>query len=201
MDSQPTSLNGRLTRTTGKSIRVLVQSQTVSRKCLGQVNRKIRRLKVISAVRHSGKTYHSKKLGFVDCDEVIGKELGWPQHFNKKEFSDKIYSCNHVDEHDIAVQFSKDSWNAIKNWAVENDSILSIPEVWSTRSFWEWDVKPDALVTIDEERHKQNLLEINQGHMWGTIKFWRHMLEHEAKENDICVVHSFDDAVSYMNEN
>lgn len=201
MDSHTTPLNGRLTRTARKSIGVLVQSQTMSWKYLGKVGRKIRRLKIISAVRHSGKTYHSKKLGFVDCDEVIGKELGWPKHFNKKEFSDKIYSCNHIDEHDIAVQFSKDSWNTIKNWSTKTDLIMSIPEVWSARSFWEWNVKPDVLVTIDEERHKQNLLEINQGHMWGTIKFWRHMLEHEAKENDIFVVHSFEDAVLYLNEN
>lgn len=201
MDFNPTSFDGRFTRTAWKSIRVLVQSQTMPRKHLGSVNRKIRRLKIISAVRHSGKTYHSKKLGFVDCDEVIGKELGWPKHFNKKEFSDKIYSCNHVDEHDIAVQFSKDSWNTIKNWSTKTDSIMSIPEVWSARSFWEWDVKPNVLVTIDEERHKQNLLEINQGHMWGTIKFWRHMLEHEAKENNIKVVNTFEDAVLYLNEN
>tara|TARA_Y100001933_G_scaffold231905_1_gene250161 strand:+ start:9431 stop:9907 length:477 start_codon:yes stop_codon:yes gene_type:complete len=158
-------------------------------------------MKVISAVRHSGKTYYSKTLGFADCDEIIANELGWPPHFNKKEFSHKSYSCNYIDEHDIAVSFSQDSWKVLESWLKNNDKILSIPEVWSARSFWEWNVKPNVLVTIDEERHKQNLLEINQGHMWGTIKFWRHMLEHEAKENDIFVVHSFEDAVSYLNEN
>lgn len=171
------------------------------RSYLGQVSRKICRLKIISAVRHSGKTYHSKSLGFVDCDAIIGKELGWPNHFDKKEFSDRIYSCSYSDEHDIAVQFSKDSWQVLTTWSETCDDILSIPEVWSARSFWEWSVKPDVLVTIDEEQHKQNLLEINQGHMWGTIKFWRHMLEHEAKENNIFVVQSFEDAVLYLNEN
>ena len=158
-------------------------------------------MKVISAVRHSGKTYHSKTLGFADCDEIIGNELGWPAHLNKKEFSDKSYFCNHTDEHDIAVSFSQDSWKVLESWLKNNDKILSIPEVWSTRSFWEWDIKPNVLVTIDEERHKQNLLEINQNHMWGTIKFWRHMLEHEAKENNIKVVNTFEDAILYLNEN
>jgi galactose-1-phosphate uridylyltransferase len=89
----------------------------------------------------------------------------------------------------------------LESWLKNNDTILSIPEVWSARSFWEWPIKPNVLVTIDEERHKQNLLEINQNHMWGTIKFWRHMLEHEAKENDIKVVNTFEDAVLYLNEN
>jgi hypothetical protein len=158
-------------------------------------------MKIISAVRHSGKTYHSKSLGFADCDEIIGEAIGWPSHFDKKEFSDKIYSSPLIDEHEIAVQFSRDSWQVLENYTNENDAILSIPEVWSARSFWEWPIKPNVLVTIDEERHKQNLLEINQNHMWGTIKFWRHMLEHEAKENDIKVVNTFEDAVLYLNEN
>ncbi len=158
-------------------------------------------MKIISAVRHSGKTYHSKSLGFADCDEIIANEIGWPTHFNKKEFFDKSYSCNHVDEHDIAVSFSQDSWQVLESWLKNNDTILSIPEVWSARSFWEWNVKPNVLVTIDEERHKQNLLEINQNHMWGTIKFWRHLLEHEAKENNIKVVNTFEDAVLYLDEN
>lgn len=155
-------------------------------------------MKVISAVRHSGKTYHSKSLGFADCDEIIGKELGWPTHFDKREFSDKVYLSSHADEHDIAVSFSKDSWQVLKTWAEINDEILSIPEVWSARSFWEWDVKPDVLVTIDEERHKQNLLETNRGHEWNTIKFWRHMLKHEAEENDIPVVKTFKEAVNLL---
>ena len=158
-------------------------------------------MKILSAVRHSGKTYHSKLLNFVDCDKIIGEEIGWPSHFDKKEFSDKIYSSSLIDEHDVAVQFSRDSWKVLENYTNENDVILSIPEVWSARSFWEWPIKPNVLVTIDEERHKQNLLEINQNHMWGTIKFWRHMLEHEAKENNIKVVNTFEDAVLYLNEN
>jgi len=37
--------------------------------------------------------------------------------------------------------------------------------------------------------------------MWGTIKFWRCMLEHEAKENNIKVVNTFEDAILYLNEN
>jgi len=158
-------------------------------------------MKIISAVRHSGKTYHSKSLGFADCDEIIGNELGWPAHFDKKEFSGKIYSSHLIDEHDIAVQFSRDSWKVLEEYTNQNDVILSIPEVWSARSFWEWPIKPNVLVTIDEERHKQNLLEINQNHMWGTIKFWRCMLEHEAKENNIKVVNTFEDAILYLNEN
>ena len=158
-------------------------------------------MKVISAVRYSGKTYHSKLLGFADCDEIITNNIGWPKHFDKKEFSDKIYSSSLIDEHDIAVQFSHDSWKVLENYTNQNDVILSIPEVWSARSFWEWPIKPNVLVTIDEERHKQNLLEINQNHMWGTIKFWRCMLEHEAKENDIKVVNTFEDAILYLNEN
>ena len=158
-------------------------------------------MKIISAVRHSGKTYHSKSLGFADCDEIIGTELGWPSHFDKKEFSDKIYSSPLIDEHELTVQFSRDSWKILETYTNQNDTILSIPEVWSARSFWEWPIKPNVLVTIDEERHKQNLLEINQNHMWGTIKFWRHMLEHEARENDIKVVNTFEDAILYLNEN
>ena len=158
-------------------------------------------MKIISAVRHSGKTYHSKSLEFADCDEIIANELGWPLHFDKREFSDKIYSSPLIDEHEIAVQFSRDSWKVLESWLKNNDTMLSIPEVWSARSFWEWPIKPNVLVTIDEERHKQNLLEINQNHMWGTIKFWRGMLEHEAKENDIKVVNTFEDAILYLNEN
>lgn len=158
-------------------------------------------MKIISAVRHSGKTYHSKSLGFADCDEIIGRQLGWPLHFDKKEFSDKIYSSPLIDEHELAVQFSRDSWTVLENYTNENDVILSIPEVWSARSFWEWNVKPNVLVTIDEERHKQNLLELNQNHMWPTIKFWRHLLEHEANETDIKVVNTFEDAILYLNEN
>ena len=158
-------------------------------------------MKIISAVRHSGKTYHSNSLGFVDCDKIIGDAIGWPLHFDKKEFSDKIYTCPRNEEHDIAVSFSQDSWKVLESWLKTNDTILSIPEVWSARSFWEWPIKPNVLVTIDEERHKQNLLEINQNHMWGTIKFWRHMLEHEAKENNIKVVNTFEDAILYLNEN
>ena len=158
-------------------------------------------MKIISAVRHSGKTYHSKSLGFADCDEIIANKIGWPTHLNKKEFSDKIYACPHIEEHQVAVSFSQDSWKILESWLKNNDTILSIPEVWSVRSFWEWNVKPNVLVTIDEERHKQNLLEINQNHMWGTIKFWRHLLEHEAKENNIKVVNTFEDAVLYLDEN
>ena len=158
-------------------------------------------MKIISAVRHSGKTYHSKSLGFADCDEIIGRQLGWPLHFDKKEFSDKIYSSPLIDEHELAVQFSRDSWTVLENYTNENDVILSIPEVWSARSFWEWNVKPNVIVTIDEERHKQNLLELNQNHMWPTIKFWRHLLEHEANETDIKVVNTFEDAILYLNEN
>lgn len=158
-------------------------------------------MKIISAVRHSGKTYHSNSLGFVDCDKIIGDAIGWPLHFDKKEFSNKIYTCPQNEEHDIAVSFSQDSWKVLESWLKNNDTILSIPEVWSARSFWEWPIKPNVLVTIDEERHKQNLLEINQNHMWGTIKFWRHMLEHEARENDIKVVNTFEDAILYLNEN
>tara|TARA_B110000858_G_C17779893_1_gene464230 strand:- start:188 stop:664 length:477 start_codon:yes stop_codon:yes gene_type:complete len=158
-------------------------------------------MKIISAVRHSGKTYHSKSLGYVDCDKIIGEAIGWPPHFDKKEFSDKIYTCPHIEEHQVAISFSQDSWTVLENWLSNNDTILSIPEVWSARSFWEWNIKPNVLVTIDEERHKQNLLEINQNHMWPTIKFWRHLLEHEAKENDIKVVNTFEDAILYLNEN
>ena len=54
-------------------------------------------MKIISAVRHSGKTYHSNSLGFADSDEIIANEIGWPNHFDKKEFSDKIYSCPHIE--------------------------------------------------------------------------------------------------------
>lgn len=158
-------------------------------------------MKIISAVRYSGKTYHSKSLGFEDCDEIIANKIGWPLHLNKKEFLNRIYSSPIIDEHQLMVSFSQDSWKVIESWLKNNDKIISIPEVWSTRSFWEWPIKPNVLVTIDEERHKQNLLEINQNHMWPTIKFWRHMLEHEAKENDINVVNTFEDAVLYLNEN
>ena len=158
-------------------------------------------MKIISAVRHSGKTYHSKSLGFADCDQIIANKIGWPLHLNKKEFLSKIYSSPIIDEHHLMLSFSKDSWKVLESWLKNNDTILSIPEVWSARSFWEWPIKPNVLVTIDEERHKQNLLEINQNHMWGTIKFWRHLLEHEAKENDIKVVNTFEDAVLYLNEN
>tara|TARA_B100001057_G_scaffold326211_1_gene326409 strand:+ start:1833 stop:2309 length:477 start_codon:yes stop_codon:yes gene_type:complete len=158
-------------------------------------------MKIISAVRHSGKTYHSKSLGFADCDEIIANKIGWPLHLNKKEFLNRIYISPIIDEHQLMLSFSRDSWKVLEDYTNENDVVVSIPEVWSARSFWEWNVKPNVLVTIDEERHKQNLLEINQNHMWPTIKFWRLMLEHEAKENDIKVVNTFEDAVLYLNEN
>jgi len=158
-------------------------------------------MKIISAVRHSGKTYFSKKLDFVDCDRIIGEAIGWPRHFQKKEFSDQVYKSSITEEHELSIQFSRDSWGVLEEYSRNNNKIISIPEVWSARSFWEWHIKPNVLVTIDEERHKQNLLEINQNHMWPTIKFWRHMLEHEAKENNIKVVNSFENAVLYLNEN
>tara|TARA_B100000282_G_scaffold136910_1_gene98153 strand:+ start:243 stop:710 length:468 start_codon:yes stop_codon:yes gene_type:complete len=155
-------------------------------------------MKILSAVRHSGISYHSKLQNFSDAEELITDEIGWPFHLNKKEFFKKIYSSSINDEHELMLQFSRDSWNVIKKC---NEKIIGISEVWSARSFWEWPIKPNVLVTIDEERHKQNLLEINQNHMWPTIKFWRHMLEHEAKENNIKVVNTFEDAVLYLNEN
>ena len=155
-------------------------------------------MKILSAVRHSGISYHSKLQNFSDAEELIADEIGWPLHLNKKEFLEKIYSSQIIDKHELILQFSRDSWSVIKNC---NKKIIGISEVWSTRSFWEWSIKPNVLVTIDEERHKQNLLEINQNHMWPTIKFWRHMLEHEAKENDIKVVNTFKDAILYLNEN
>ena len=158
-------------------------------------------MKIISAVRHSGKTYFSNKLDFVDCDKIIGEAIGWPRHFQKKEFSDQVYKSSITEEHELSIQFSRDSWGVLEEYSRNNNKIISIPEVWSARSFWEWHIKPNVLVTIDEERHKQNLLEINQNHMWPTIKFWRHMLEHEAKENNIKVVNTFEDAVLYLNEN
>lgn len=158
-------------------------------------------MKIISAVRHSGKTYFSNKLDFVDCDKIIGEAIGWPRHFQKKEFSDQIYKSSITEEHELSIQFSRDSWGVLEEYSRNNNKIISIPEVWSARSFWEWHIKPNVLVTIDEERHKQNLLEINQNHMWPTIKFWRHMLEHEAKENNIKVVNTFEDAIYYLNEN
>ena len=155
-------------------------------------------MKILSAVRHSGISYHSKLQNFSDAEKLIADEIGWPLHLNKKEFLEKIYSSQIIDEHELMLQFSRDSWSVIKN---SNKKIIGISEVWSTRSFWEWSIKPNVLVTIDEERHKQNLLEINQNHMWPTIKFWRHMLEHEAKENNIKVVNTFEDAILYLNEN
>ena len=158
-------------------------------------------MKIISAVRHSGKTYFSNKLDFVDCDKIIGEAIGWPRHFQKKEFSDQVYKSSITEEHELSIQFSRDSWGVLEEYSRNNNKIISIPEVWSARSFWEWHIKPNVLVTIDEERHKQNLLEINQNHMWPTIKFWRHMLEHEAKENNIKVVNTFEDAIYYLNEN
>ena len=155
-------------------------------------------MKILSAVRHSGISYHSKLQNFSDAEELIADEIGWPLHLNKKEFLEKIYSSQIIDKHELILQFSRDSWSVIKNC---NKKIIGISEVWSARSFWEWPIKPNVLVTIDEERHKQNLLEINQNHMWPTIKFWRHMLEHEAKENNIKVVNTFEDAILYLNEN
>lgn len=155
-------------------------------------------MKILSAVRHSGISYHSSKLNYTDAEQLIANEIGWLLHLNKKEFLDKIYSSPIIDEHELMLQFSRDSWCVIKNC---NEKIIGISEIWSARSFWEWPIKPNVLVTIDEERHKQNLLEINQNHMWGTIKFWRHMLEHEAKENNIKVVNTFEDAILYLNEN
>jgi len=158
-------------------------------------------MRIISAVRHSGKTYFSNKLNFVDCDKIIGDAIGWPVHFQKKEFSEQVYKSSITEEHELTIQFSRDSWSVLEEYSLNNNKIISIPEVWSARSFWEWQIKPNVLVTIDEERHKQNLSEINQSHMWATIKFWRHMLEHEAKENNIKVVNTFEDAIYYLNEN
>ena len=155
-------------------------------------------MKILSAVRHSGISYHSKSQNFSDAEKLVANKIGWPLHLNKKEFKNNIYSSPIIDEHELMLQFSRDSWSVIKNC---NEKIIGIPEVWSARSFWEWPIKPNVLVTIDEERHKQNLVEINQNHMWGTIKFWRHLLEHEAKENDIKVVNTFEDAILYLNEN
>lgn len=155
-------------------------------------------MKILSAVRHSGISYHSSKLNFTDAEQLVADEIGWPLHLNKKEFKNNIYSSSIIDEHELMLQFSRDSWDVVKHC---KKKIIGISEIWSTRSFWEWQIKPDVLVTIDEERHKKNLLEINQNHMWPTIKFWRHMLEHEAKENNIKVVNSFENAVLYLNEN
>ena len=158
-------------------------------------------MKILSAVRYSGKTYYSDKLNYTDCDKIIGNEIGWPSHFDKKEFSNRIYKSAKETEYDTSLQFSIDSFDVLKKWSETNNGIISIPEVWSSRSFWKWSILPNIVVTINEEQHKKNLLSCNNGHLWATIKFWRHMLEHEAKENNIKVVNTFEDAIYYLNEN
>ena len=157
-------------------------------------------MKVISAVRYSGKTYWSHKLGFADCDVIVSEAIGWPKHFDKKQNIKGAtdFVCGETDEHEVAKKFSEVSWKLLKEWGTDNDSLLAIPEVWSARSFWEWNVKPDVLVTIDESRHQQNLLELNKGHEWNTIKFWRHMLKHEAEENNIPIVNTFQEATELL---
>ena len=157
-------------------------------------------MKVLSAVRYSGKTHWSHELHFADCDVIVAEAIGWPKHFDKKNNirSAKNFECDETDEHDVAKKFSEVSWKLLKEWGDEHDKILAIPEVWSPRSFWEWDVKPDVLVTIDEKRHMKNLLELKKGHEWNTIKFWRYMLKHEAEENNIPVVETFQEAVNLL---
>ena len=157
-------------------------------------------MKVLSAVRYSGKTHWSGELDYADCDVIVAEAIGWPKHFDKKDNikSAKDFECEETDEHEVAKKFSEVSWKLLKEWGDEHDKILAIPEVWSPRSFWEWDVKPNVLVTINEKRHMQNLLEINKGHEWNTIKFWRHMLKHEAEENNIPVVETFQEAVNLL---
>jgi hypothetical protein len=165
-----------------------------------KISRKVCGLKVISAVRHSGKTHWSSQLDFYDCDDIIAESIGWPLHFDKKEntMSAKTFECQDTDEHEVAKKFSEISWQLLKEWGTDNNHILAIPEVWSARSFWEWNVKPDVLVTIDESRHQQNLLELGKGHEWNTIKFWRHMLKHEAEENNIPTVNTFQEATELL---
>jgi hypothetical protein len=157
-------------------------------------------MKVLSAVRYSGKTHWSHELDFADSDEIVAEAIGWPKHFDKKANikSAKDFECEETDEHEVARKFSEVSWKVLKDWGSDHGKILAIPEVWSARSFWEWDVNPDVLVTIDEEQHKQNLLKVNKGHEWNTIKFWRLMLEHEAKDNNIPVVKTFQDAIDLL---
>ena len=157
-------------------------------------------MKVLSAVRYSGKTHWSHELQFVDCDVLVAKAIGWPKHFGKKSNirGAKNFKCEETDDHEIAKKFSEVSWKVLEQWGLAHDQILSIPEAWSTRSFWKWNVKPDVLVTIDEERHKQNLIKANKGHEWNTIKFWRHMLKHEAEENHIKVVNTFQKAMELL---
>jgi hypothetical protein len=156
-------------------------------------------MKVLSAVRYSGKTHWSDKLNFADCDDIIVNKIGWPKHFDKRwKEPHSEFVCDETEDHEVAKKFSEVSWKVLKEWGSDYDKILAIPEVWSARSFWEWDVKPDVLVTIDEEQHKQNLLAVSKGHEWNTIKFWRLMLEHEAKDNNIPVVNTFQDAINLL---
>ena len=92
-------------------------------------------MKILSAVRHSGISYHSRLQNFSDAEELIANEIGWALHLNKKEFLEKIYSSPIIDEHELMLQFSRDSWSVIKNC---NKKIIGISEIWSVRSFWEW---------------------------------------------------------------
>ena len=55
-------------------------------------------------------------------------------HLNKKEFKNNIYSSSIIDEHELMLQFSRDSWSVIKSC---NKKIIGISEIWSVRSFWE----------------------------------------------------------------
>ena len=61
-------------------------------------------MKVLSAVRYSGKTHWSHELQFVDCDVLVAKAIGWPKHFGKKSNirGAKNFKCEETDDHEIA---------------------------------------------------------------------------------------------------
>ena len=57
-------------------------------------------MKVLSAVRYSGKTHWSHKLGYADCDVIVSEAIGWPKHFDKKENikDTQDFVCEETDE-------------------------------------------------------------------------------------------------------
>ena len=120
-------------------------------------------MKILSAVRHSGKTHHSKLQNFSDAEEIVANEIGWLLHLNKKEFLEKIYPSPIIDEHELMLQFSVTHGKFLK--IVMKKCILVYLKYGVQEVFGNEPIKPNVLVTIDEERHKQNLLKINQNHM------------------------------------
>ena len=105
--------------------------------------------KIISAVRHSCKSYWSNELGFVDCDKIIANEIGWPLHFDKKEFSsNEAIQQGVLAGLGIAMISASTAQNELKDGIIETINLSNLPIIrqWFLINLLEANLDPDVIM-------------------------------------------------------